>query len=147
MICAEGCSPDPTAAFARAFEAGADCRRLFELRNTARHGASTAQQEEMNTTLRSVQCFSSTSKRAEAGPSNTGSFTVQEYRVYRDVLTTPSSIPEAEAIEIAGRRHGVTTALARKAVDHVMEVLSTNQWFASPGAEIQHASDWNGETK
>jgi hypothetical protein len=144
-ICAQGCSTDATTRFAREFEAGADCPRLLELRNEAKHGASGAQQEEMNTKLRSVQCFSSTSRRAPAGPPNTGSFTVQEYRLYREVISTPSSIPEAEALANAGRKHGVPPTAVHDAVTHVQEVLLTNNWFASPDAEIRHASDWSGE--
>lgn len=76
-ICVQGCSTDASTQFAREFEAGADCPRLFELRNNAKHGASVALQDEMNIKLRSVQCFSSTSRRAAAVPPNTGNFTVQ----------------------------------------------------------------------
>jgi hypothetical protein len=142
-----GCSTDAATEFAREFEAGADCPRLFELRNNAKHGARAALQDEMNKKLRSVQCFSSTSRRAAAVPPNTGSFTVQEYRLYREVISSPSSIPEAKAIENAGRKHGVPPTVARNAANHVQEVLFKNNWFASPGAEVRHASDWNGETQ
>lgn len=146
-ICAQGCSTDATTRFTREFEAGADCPRLFELRNDAKHGASIELQSEMNTKLLSVQCFSSTSRRAAAVPPNTGSFTVQEYRLYRAIISTPSTIPEAEAVEMAGRKHGVPPTEVRDAARHVQEVLLRNNWFASPVAEIRHAADWNGETQ
>lgn len=146
-ISTQGCSSDLTAKFTREFEAGADCPRLFELRNEVKNEASAALQEEMNTMLRSVQCFSSTSKRAAVVPPSTGSFTVHEYRLYREVISTPSSIAEVKAIENAGRKFGVPPTVARDAANHVQQVLSNNNWFASPDAEIRHASDWDGETQ
>lgn len=143
----QGCSTDATSQFAQEFEAGADCPRLFELRNDAKRGASVALQDEMNTKLRSVQCFGSTSQRAAVVSPNTGSFTVREYRLYRELISTPSTIPQAEALEIVGRKHGVPPTAVRDAVQHVQEVLLRNRWFASPDAEIRHATDWNGETQ
>jgi hypothetical protein len=144
-ISAQGCSTDETTQFEREFQAGADCPRLYELRNEAKPGATAALQEEMNAKLRSVQCFGSTSKRAAAVPPNTGTFTVQEYRLYREVMSTPLSIPEAQAIENAGRKHGLTPSVAREATNRVQQELWKKKWFASPDAEIRHASDWNGE--
>lgn len=144
-ICAQGCSADVKTQFVREFEAGADCPRLFELRNEAKRGASVALQEEMNTKLRSVQCFSSTSHRAAAGPPNTASFTVQEYRMYRELISTPSAVPEAEAREIIGRKYGVPPTAVHDAAERVLEALFRNNWFASPDAEIRHAADWKGE--
>jgi hypothetical protein len=50
--------------FYLAFHEGADCPRLFELRNEAkRQGADNEQQKKMNEKLRSVGCFGSDSKR------------------------------------------------------------------------------------
>jgi hypothetical protein len=47
-----------------AFNEGADCPRLFELRNEAkRQGADNEQQKKMNEKLRSVGCFGIDSKR------------------------------------------------------------------------------------
>jgi hypothetical protein len=146
-IWASGCSRDASTQFAREFQSGADCPRLFELRNDAKRGASPVLQEEMNTRLRSVQCFSSTSKRAAVGPSNTASFTIQQYRIYREVITSPMSIPEAEVFDSVSRKHGVPSSVAHDAVDLVLQSLFKNGWFATPDAEIRHASDWNGETK
>jgi hypothetical protein len=146
-IWASGCSKDAYTEFAQEFQAGADCPRLFELRNDAKRGASSARQEEMNTKLRSVQCFSSTSKRAAAGPSNTASFTIQQYRIYRDVISSPMSIPETEVYDRVARKHEVPSSVAHDAVDLVLQSLFKNGWFATPDAEIRHASDWNGETK
>ena len=146
MVWAQGCSTDATTRFEREFEAGADCPRLIELRNDARQTASVAAQEEMNTKLR-LQCFGSTSQRAASVPPNTGNFTVQQYRLYREIISTPLSVPEGEAIRNAARNHGVSPPIAQEAAKHVQEVLSSNNWFASPDAEIRHASDWNGEAQ
>ena len=144
-ICVQACSADARTQFVREFEAGADCPRLFELRNDAKRGASVALQEEMNTKLRSVQCFSSTSHRAAAVPPNTGSFTVQEYRMYREIISTPSTVPEAEALESIGWKYGVPSTAVHDAAERVQEALLSNNWFASPDAEIRHAADWKGE--
>jgi hypothetical protein len=145
-IAAQGCSDDDAhTQFLREFEAGADCSRLFDLRNEARQSASAAIQEEMNAQLRTVQCFGSTSTRASTEPPRAGSFTVQEYRLYRDILSAPSSVSEAQAIENAAQKHGIPAAVARDAVMRVQNELVTNGWFATPDAEIRHASDWTGE--
>ena len=49
-----------------AFNEGADCPRLFELRNNAkRQGADHEQQKTMNDKLRSVGCYGDMSKRAK----------------------------------------------------------------------------------
>lgn len=45
-------------------------------------------------------------------------------------------MPEAEAFEIAGRKHGVPSTAVHDAVKHVQDVLLKNNWFASPDAEI-----------
>ncbi len=87
------------------------------------------------------------SASVSAGEINTRSFTIQEYRIYREVISSPSAVPEGEAIEDAAQKHGVPPAVAREAAKHVQEVLFTRSWFASPDAEIRHASDWNGETQ
>lgn len=146
-IWVSGCSDNPYSQFVREFQAGADCPRLFELRNDAKRAASLARQEEMNTKLRSVQCFSSTSERTPAGSSSTASFTIQEYRIYREVISSPMAVPEAEVVSIVARKHGVSSSVVHDAVNHVQEALFKNRWFASPEAEIRHASDWNGETQ
>lgn len=77
--------------------------------------------------------------------SKTGSFTVKEYKIYRAVIDTPMTIPEAQALQNAAKRYGVTVAEAQKATKKVQNILFSNKWFASPEAEIRHASDWNGE--
>ena len=77
--------------------------------------------------------------------SKTGSFTVKEYKIYRAVIDTPMTIPEAQALQNAAKRYGVTVAEAQKTTKKVQNILSSNKWFASPEAEIRHASDWNGE--
>ena len=146
-LAVQGCADDPYTKFLRAFQAGADCPTLFDLRIAARQRATPAVEEDMNTKLRSIQCFSSTSSRAEAGPSNTGAFTVREYRLYRAVLASPNSVSEAQATENAARQYGVTAAAALDASKRVQAALFKNGWFATPEAEIRHASDWKGESQ
>lgn len=147
-ISMQSCSSDDAyTKFLREFHTGADCPRLFELRNEIKQKASTPLQDEINTRLRSVQCFSSTSRRAAPVSPGTGNFTVKEYRIYRELLDAPAELPESHAIEIAARRHGVSQATAHEAAKRVQDELFKNNWYASPDAEIRHASDWTTETK
>jgi hypothetical protein len=54
----------PSLHFLLAFNEGADCPRLFELRNEAKkHGATKDAEKLMNEKLRGVGCFTDTSKR------------------------------------------------------------------------------------
>jgi hypothetical protein len=107
----------PQAQFMREFQAGADCPRLFDLRNAAKPDIPAERQEEMNRPLRSVQCFSSTSKRAARSTSEPDGFTVTDYRIYRSVVDTPISVSETRALQDAATRYGVTAAEARKATE------------------------------
>ncbi len=78
--------------------------------------------------------------------SKADSFTVKEYRLYRAVIGAPMSVPEAQAIQNAAKRYGVTTTEAKKAVSKVQTILFKNDWLGgSPESEIKHASDWKGE--
>lgn len=72
-------------------------------------------------------------------------FTVSEYRIYRAVIDTPMSVPEAEALRRAATSHGVTTTAAKEIVDKVQRTLYRNNWFGSAESEIKHASDWSGQ--
>ena len=145
-VMTQGCSNEPYTKFLSEFQAGADCPALFELRNAAKQGASPAIEADMNTKLRSIQCFSSSSSRADVGPSNTGAFTVQEYRLYRAVISAPRSVSEARAIENAARQYGVTAVVVRLALTRVQDALSKNGWLATPNSEIRHATDRKGES-
>lgn len=80
------------------------------------------------------------------GPTEQQSFTVNEYEVYRAILETPMSVPEAQAIGDAAARYGLSREEARLAVDKVQAILYENNWFGSPESEIQHASDWIDQT-
>ena len=51
------------AEFYRELEGGSDCPRLFELRNIGKREAERSDEDKMNVALRSVECFSATSKR------------------------------------------------------------------------------------
>jgi len=65
--------------------------------------------------------------------------------MYRELISTPSAVPEAEALESIGRKHGVAPTTVHDAAEIVMQALSRNHWFASADAEIRHAADWTGE--
>ena len=81
---------------------------------------------------------------APTGPT----FTVKEYRIYREIIDTPVSISEEECLVRVGAKYGITPAKAKEVSRKVMGSLSTNNWFArTPAAEIRHASDWNGEER
>ena len=80
-----------------------------------------------------------------ASEPNAAAFTVNEYRIYRAVISAPMSVSEPEALESAAKRYGVTAAQARKATYKVQEILSRNGWFGTPESEIRHASDWEGK--
>ena len=130
--------------FQREFAAGADCPRLFQLRNEAKVRATAMQTQEMNEKLRSVRCFSATSKRA-VSTTGDGAFTVKEYRIYRAIIGTPMSVSETQAVRNVAKKYGVTEAVAKKTADKVMNIIMRNRWNATPEAEIRHASDWKGE--
>ena len=134
--------------FSIAFNEGADCPRLFELRNDAkRQGADNEQQKMMNEKLRSVGCIDIASKRVPIGPPNTGNFTVKDYKIYHEAVTTPMSVPESQNLGNIAKKYKLSVADMRKTVDKVMRNLSENNWMiGSPASQIRHASDWNGET-
>jgi hypothetical protein len=132
--------------FQRQFAAGADCSLLFSIRNEAKVRATEAEQREMNEKLRSVQCFSSTSKRAVTTTGD-GEFTVSEYRLYRAIIDAPSTVSEAQAVRSAAEENGVAEAMVNRAAEKVMGLLAEHRWHATPAAEIRHASDWKGEDR
>jgi hypothetical protein len=99
----------------------------------------------MNAKLRSVGCFTNTSKRAPEGPPNTAAFTVREYRIYRAVIDTPMSVTEAQALRNVAKAQKMAVAEVRKTTEKVQAILSKNSLFGTPETEIRHASDWNGE--
>lgn len=135
----------PFEQFRQAFTSGADCTRLFELRNAAKASGSESQAEEMNDKLRSVRCFSSTSKRSPDTVRD-GTFTVQEYRIYLAIITAPMSLPVEQVYAETAKKFGVSPLVARQTAERLSNVISDNSWSATPAAEIRHASDWNGET-
>jgi hypothetical protein len=110
----------------------------------------------MNQDLRAIGCYSISSVRTdqktennEAAPGATraadsSSFTVQDYRIYREVMDTPIGVSESKALESVSRKYGVSVDEARKSVDAVQEALSSNNWFGTPESEIRRASDWKG---
>lgn len=84
-------------------------------------------------------------ERRDSRSEITNTFTVEEYRVYRAVIDTPMSVAEQQALQSVAERYGITAGEARKTVDKVQQALYRNSWTGSPDAEIQHASDWQGE--
>jgi hypothetical protein len=139
--------PQAVLQFYVAFIEGADCPRLFELRNEAkRQGADNAQQKMMNEKLLSVGCIGDTSKRVPIGPPNTGNFTVKEYRIYREAMSTPMSVSEAENLGKIAKKYKLSVPDVRKLIDKVQRNLFENKWMnGTPEMQIRHALDWKGE--
>jgi hypothetical protein len=133
--------------FLAAFNEGADCPRLFELRNEAkRRGATEEQQSVMNTRLRAVKCFSATSHRQALGAPRTGTFTVREYRIYHESVNVPMLMTEEEVLKKVAKKYGTSVGEVRSIIDKVQHDLVKNDWMVSvPEVEIRHASDWDGE--
>ena len=63
----------------------------------------------MNDKLRSVQCFSTTSKRV-ADTKNDGTFTVEEYRIYRAITSAPMSVSETQSMRDAVKKYASSQA-------------------------------------
>lgn len=133
--------------FLGALSAGADCPRLFELRNAAKRTATPNQEDQMNVKPRGVGCCSSTSTRTPEVRPNTGDFTVKEYRIYRAVIDTPMSVAEEQAMRTIGAAHNMSVAEVRKTTRKVEMALFKNKWYGTPETEIRHASDWKGEKR
>jgi hypothetical protein len=74
-------------------------------------------------------------------------FTVAEYRVYREVMDAPMSVSEDETTRRAATSHGVTATQAKTIIAKVQRILHANKWFGPAASEIRHASDWNGESR
>lgn len=164
MVCwlAASCaSSNNTAAdysgFKQRLDAGATCAELFGIRNLV--DPKSPDVVRMNEALRGIGCHSSNSVRSTAASSAgktkssdtqktelVGGFTVHEYRMYRAVITTPSSVSEQQSLQSVSKRYGISAEKVRKAVDKVQKTLFENKWFGTPEAEIRHASDWKGET-
>lgn len=153
----EGGAKDRLPSFRDRLNAGATCEELFGIRNAVDPKSPLI--ERMNQDLRAIGCYSISSVRTdektqnnEAGPeaasaANSTSFTVQEYRIYREVMGTPMDIPESKALESVSGKYGVSVDEARKSVNAVQEALSSNNWFGTPESEIRRASDWKGEAR
>ena len=152
LACNEAAKPAPTGSevagsdfdeFMRRVQAQDTCQELFEFRNaldphSPYHGR-------INTELRAIGCLSSGSTRTDHQPTNDGDFTVKEFRIYIDVVNTPFSISEDQAIKNTSQRFGVTANEARTIIEKVLRELTTKGWFGALEAMIRHASDWDGE--
>ena len=140
---------DVFADFMRELEAGASCEELFAIRNSADPKSPIISR--MNTELSSVGCHSSSSIRrpekqnVDSGVANDNSFTVNEYRIYRDLIGTPLSVPDEVALRNTSQKFGITPQETLATVDKVQNIIARNGWFRKPEAEIRHASDWQGE--
>lgn len=122
-------------------KAGATCEKLFGIRNAVDPKSPLI--EKMNHDLREVGCYSKSSVRtdqkAQSDRSASGSpsaldsagFTVQEYRIYREVMGTPMSVSESKALESVSRKYGVSVDEARASVNAVQKALSRNNWFGT----------------
>jgi hypothetical protein len=138
-------------------DAGATCEELFGIRNAVDPKSPLI--ERMNQDLRAIGCYSVSSVRTDqetqsngggpgaASAANSTSFTVQEYRIYREVMDTPMDVAESKALESVARKYGVSVDEARKSVNAVQEALSSNNWFGTPESEIRRATDWKDATR
>jgi hypothetical protein len=161
-----GCSgtSDPYSVFQQRLETGATCQELFEIRNAL--DPQSPNIVKMNADLGKIGCYSASGVRSPAGaaarsagseasqqaavvnPETTPTtFTVNEYRVYRTVIDTPTSVPEAESIEAVAKRYQMPVDEVKGVVDKVQKVLFANKWFGSADTEIRHASDWKGDSR
>jgi len=141
--------------FKERLDAGANCAELFEIRNALDPKSSLI--ERINEQLRGVGCYSSSSVRSDSSgagrvePTNNQedapvvTFTMAEYRMYRAIIDTPSSVSEEEALRSVAKQYSASVTEVRNAVEKVQRVLSANNWFGTSESEIRHASDWKGE--
>lgn len=143
--------------FKQRLDAGASCAELFEIRNSLDPKAPVVVR--MNEELREIGCYSSGSVRSSTASAaeNTKSddvqkalpaatFTVNEYKMYRAVISVPSSVPEQQALRNVARQYKISVEDLRKVVNKVQKSLFDNKWFGTPESEIRHASDWKDET-
>jgi hypothetical protein len=137
----------PVHQFSHALDDGADRTRLHELRNSALHGASDDQQQHMNLKLPSVGCTGDTAGPKPEAPSNTGAYTVNEYRIYREVMSAPMDMPESEALAMVGKKYKISPVQVRDIAERVTRTLLDNDWMDVLALEIRHASDWTDETR
>jgi hypothetical protein len=137
----------PVQQFMHALDDGADCARLHEPRNSALHGASDDQQQHMNLKLRCVRCTGDTAEQRSEAPSTTGAYTVNEYRIHREVMSAPMDMPESEAFAIVGKKYNILPAQVRDIAEKVTRDLLDNDWMDVLELEIRHASDWTDETR
>ena len=147
MILSAAAMPEEQTAHQRFQDAvndGADCSRLFALRKEARGSTSMSQQAEMSRLLRAVGCVTATSKRRPAAPASAtaDTYTVREYRIYRDVVDAPQYLREADILQRAARKHKTTRAHVRATAEKVVRILAANDWFGSRASEERRASDW-----
>lgn len=50
-------------------------------------------------------------------------YTEREYSIYQDVINTPMSVPEKEALSRVGKKYGITAKEVKLIVDEVMQEL------------------------
>lgn len=143
--------------FKQRLDAGASCAELFDIRNSL--DPKSPVKARMNEELRGIGCYSSSSVRSSATSSAdktksdnvqnnaaVGTFTVNEYRMYRAVISVPLSVSDQKVLQNVSTRYKVPVEELRKVVDKVQKTLLHNEWFGTPESEIRHASDWRGET-
>ena len=130
--------------FLAALRDEADCPKLHALRKQAQPSSSVAEQADMTRQMRSTGCIASTSKRALPGSDATRleTYTVREYRIYREVVDAPHYMTDTQAIERSARKFKTTAARVKATAEKVTRILSQHEWAGSRAAEERHASDW-----
>ena len=74
-----------------------------------------------------------------------GSYTVREYRIYRDILETPPTTTDDEAVAMISEKYGMPSDAVTEIMEKVLNIISDNGWFEGADAEIKRASDLKGE--
>jgi len=69
-------------------------------------------------------------------------FTVKEYKMYREMISIPMSISEEKALENIAKKYDMSTDEVKSSIRKVLEILYTNKWSGSTESEIKHASDY-----
>ena len=134
-------TPESRVGFQERLDAGAPCSELFEIRNAL--DSKSPLLPGINERLRGIGCFTASSTRVPTGElSRRGDFTVREYRIYRNVIDTPTSVGEKQALEAASRKFGIEVSEVKGIVEKVLKEISKENWFGTADSEVRHASDW-----
>jgi hypothetical protein len=101
----------------------------------------------MNLELRSRECAGDTIEGRLEAPPNTGAYTVNEHRIYREVISAPMDMPESEALAMVSKKSNISPAQVRDIDEKLTRNLLDNDWMDVLELEIRHASAWTDEKR